>query len=268
MGHYCIEVEGEIIAYSKKHFAQNWACRSVSKPIVDKSYRYDKNTHSVKGNLILDENRRAVPYAVYYTKKGIRATENGEIVANPGCGASLAYFKENIAKIKTQLNAEIPQDVKESFYKGLFTDVFSSLELFLSDFVLSIIYSDIKSYNRAIAYYKLNNKRKRKEKNIDKIEKNMHKFFFDEVVYHAFDKVEIMFKNILNIEIPDTKDLRLWLHKRNNIVHRYSFSNIDRMGVCIVSKDDIERLLDVSFSFVEQLIANYDKSKSVMNIIP
>ena len=28
----------------------------MGKPIVDKSYRYDKNTHSVKGNLILDEN--------------------------------------------------------------------------------------------------------------------------------------------------------------------------------------------------------------------
>lgn len=268
MGRYIIEVEGEIIAYSKKHYAQKWACRNVGKPITDKNYQYDKNTHSVKGNLILDENRRAVPYAIYYTKKGICATENGDVVANPGCGASLAYFKENIAKIKTQLDAEILQDVKESFYKGLLIDVFSSLELFLSDFILCVIYSDIKSYNRAIAYYKLNNERKKEEKNIAKIEKNMHKFFFDEVVYHAFDKVEIMFKNILNIEIPDTKDLRLWLHKRNNIVHRYSLSNIDRMSVCVVSKDDVERLLDVSNSFVEQLIANYDKSKSVMNIIP
>ena len=136
MGHYCIEVEGEIIAYSKKHFAQNWDCRSVGKPIVDKSYRYDKNTHSVKGNLILDENRRAVPYAIFYTNKGIRVTEDGDVVANPGYGASFDYFKENIAKIKAQLEVEIPRDIKDSFYKGLFTDVFSSLELFLSDFIL------------------------------------------------------------------------------------------------------------------------------------
>lgn len=266
MGHYCIEVEGEIIAYSKKHFAQNWDCRSVGKPIVDKSYRYDKNTHSVKGNLILDENRRAVPYAIFYTNKGIRVTEDGDVVANPGYGASFDYFKENIAKIKAQLEVEIPRDIKDSFYKGLFTDVFSSLELFLSDFILCVIYSDIKSYNRAIAYYKLNNERKKEEKNIAKIEKNMHKFFFDEVVYHAFDKVESMFKNILNIEIPDTKDLRLWLHKRNNIVHRYSLSNIDRMSVCVVSKDDVESLLEVSNSFVEQLIKKY-KDKSVVNKI-
>ena len=264
MEHYIIEVEGEIVAYNNKHYAQNWVCCSIGKPITDKKYRFDKNIHSVKGNLILDENRRAVPYAIYCTKKGIRATKNSDIVAFPGCGASLSYFKENIAKIKAQLDVEIPQDVKDAFYKGLFTDVFSSLELFLSDFILCIIYSDIKSYKRAIEYYRLNRKKNKTEKNTVKIEKNMHKFFFDEVVYHAFDKVETMFKNILNIDIPDTKELKSWLHKRNNIVHRYSFSNIDRMSVCTISKDDVESLLDISNSFVERLIKNY-KDKSVAN---
>lgn len=43
MGHYCIEVEGEIIAYSKKHFVQNWSCCDIGKPIKDKNYQYDKD---------------------------------------------------------------------------------------------------------------------------------------------------------------------------------------------------------------------------------
>ena len=87
----------------------------------------------------------------------------------------------------------------------------------------------------------------------------MHKFFFDEVVYHRFDEVEKMCKEILQVEMPDTKDLKRFLHKRNNIVRRYSFSNIDRMSVCVISKNDIQCLIETSNVFVNKLIENYNR---------
>ena len=70
MGYYLIKVEGEILANSKVHYAQGWSCISIGDSIDGEgSYKYDSKTHTVKGNLILNENRRSVPYAVYYGEK-------------------------------------------------------------------------------------------------------------------------------------------------------------------------------------------------------
>lgn len=76
---FLINVDGEIIANDKNHYAQNWACRSISNFVEDTLYNYDKYQHSVHGNLILDKNIRAVPYAVYTTDKGICTKSTGEI---------------------------------------------------------------------------------------------------------------------------------------------------------------------------------------------
>ena len=59
--------------------------------------------------------------------------------------------------------------------------------------------------------------------------------------------------------MPDTEDLKPFLYKRNNIVHRYSFSNIDRMSVCIITKNDIQDLINATNMFVDKLIENYNE---------
>lgn len=55
MAHYFIKVEGEIIANDLVHYAQEWACGGVgTSDHPEDNYDYDETTHSVKGNLILD----------------------------------------------------------------------------------------------------------------------------------------------------------------------------------------------------------------------
>lgn len=92
---FLINVDGEIVANDKNHYAQNWACRNIGKLVEDKSYYYDKYQHAVQSNLILDKNKRAVPYAVYTTDKGICAQSSGEIVAAPGALAAALCYKDN-----------------------------------------------------------------------------------------------------------------------------------------------------------------------------
>ena len=255
MAHYMINVKGEIVAYDLTHYAQSWVCGGVGAyecPIDN--YDYDMSTHSVNGNLILNTTKRAVPYAIYYTDKGIRATSSGDIAVCPGYGAALGYYKDNIATVQRQLNNSfICDDLMQPLYKGLFTDVFSILELFLSDCMLCIIYSNEKAFNKAVDYYKLE-KVGNIQLSVAEIEKRMHKFFFDEVVYHKFKLVDKLFKEIIGIELPEYDSVSRFLHLRNNIVHRYSLSNIDRMQVTVILKKDIEELIEACNKFADQIV--------------
>lgn len=95
-------MEGEIIAKDVKQYAVNWACGSIGgdpETIVD-DYAYDKGRHAVKGNLVLDNNKRAVPYATYYTKKGIQVYGGGNLYAfSSGPSPAFAYYRDNIEKL-------------------------------------------------------------------------------------------------------------------------------------------------------------------------
>lgn len=255
MAHYMIYVKGEILANDLTHYAQGWACGGVcSNECPIDNYDYNESTHSVNGNLILNATKRAVPYAIYYTDKDIAVASTGNIVAWHGYGAALGYYKENIAIVQRQLNNSlICNELIPPLYKGLFTDVFSILELFLSDIMLCVIYSDENAFNKAVSYYKLE-KLKNIKISVTEIEKRMHKFFFDEVVYHKFKVVNKLFEKIIGIKLPQYNSLDKFLHKRNNIVHRYSLSNIDRMQETVILKKDIEELIKASNQFTDQIV--------------
>ena len=256
--HYLIKVEGEIIAKDKNHIAQNWACKSIGQePSMSTNYIYEGSTHTVKSDLILDKHTRAVPYAIYYTEKGIKSefNSNASITVYPGYGAALMYYNENLAEIQKLLDTNIDSHIEESFYKGLFIDVFSILELFLSDVILCLIYHKDKVFDNALKYFKIKKKLNFQILNTE-IERKVHNYFFKEIVYHKFDIVNSMFKNILNVSIPDYKNLSKYLHKRNNIVHRYSLSNIDRMRVTIINKNDVQNLINSTNDFVNKLTIN------------
>lgn len=254
MKKYIIEVKGEIIANAQIHYAQGWTCLDMSSPITDCNYSYDERNHTVNSNLLLNENIRAVPYAVYFTTKGISANSTGDISAYPGYGAALEYYKENISKITNLLKLNVPKEMEETWYNGLYTDVFSILELFLSDFILCMIYSNETVYDNAVRFYQTTS-----NSNPSDLERNVHNFFFKGVVYHQFDKVKKIFKKILAIEFPEHKELSKFLHKRNNIVHRFSLSNKDRMRMTNSTSEDVTRLTDISNSFVDNLIKNVKK---------
>lgn len=258
MAHYSIEVKGEIFSTGGVQYAQCWACKSKSHYNTNNecySYSYDKDTHTVKSDLILTEKRRAVPYASYFTEKGIAVNLDSadKFYFCRGCGAALGYYRDNIRNISSQLKCDIPKEIEQTFFHGLFTDIFSTLELFLSDFILCMIYTNETVYDKAVLYYKTS---KQTQNEVSEIEKKVHNFFFNGIVYHKFDKVKDIYTQLLDIEFPDTEGLRNFLHKRNNIVHRFSFSNIDRMEIITITKKTIEDLIKEMNLFVNKLVEN------------
>ena len=274
MPHYIVEVSGYITAESGTHYAQDFITYSTLDGYkeTEDGYSYDERTHTVKGNLVLSKNKRAIPYAIYVTHGPIYLKENtnADIGVYPGVGAAYEAYKENILRINTVLNKEWKENISEIMGNALYIEVFSTLELFLSDFILCKIYKDNDIFNRAVRFYQSqetekNNrecdvhKRSKSQSNktldVKEIEYRVHKFFFDGVVYHNFDKIKSMFKKVLSVELPDTKELKSLLHKRNNIVHRASLSNTDRMTLTTASKDDVKKLIKATNIFVSDLVS-------------
>lgn len=251
---YLIKVDGEIIANDKNHYAQNWACRSISNFVEDTSYQYDKNQHSVHGNLILDKNIRAVPYAIYATDKGICTKSTGEIFAAPGAMAAELCYNDNISEIESLLNVTIPSEIEIYFYNGLLTGIFSVLELFLSDVLLCLIFTNREVYKRALN--ELQKKGKLRNSDYDFM---IQQYFTKDVVYHKFDETQLLFKRILQIKIPDSENIKDYLPKRNNIAHRFAFSNIDRMRMTVIDLDILHKFIVLCNEFVDKIMKEINR---------
>lgn len=252
---FLITVTGEIIAKDKNHYAQNWACRSIGKYVDDHSYHYDQNNHTVQSNLILNKNIRAVPYAIYVTDKGIRTESSGEIFCAPGAMAAELCYKDNISEIETLYKVSIPSKIELYLFNGLLTGVLSVLELFLSDVLLCLIYTNRDVYDRAIEYMK-NSSNKKGQSRINNLNQDLaiQRHFTEDIVYHRFDKVRLIFKKILGVKFPNTKVFISYLKKRNNISHRFAFSNIDRMKMTEIDLDTLKEFILYCNEFVEKLM--------------
>lgn len=260
---YIKHIEGNIIASKKFHYAQNWIC-------------YGSSEFNKREDLILNDTHRAIPYATYvakgdialYNLTGIPLDElesiinESDLVASFKHQAAVEYFKENIEKIKKQVEEaeNIPENLEQSLYRGLFTDVFSVFELFLSDVILCMIYNcDDKYYEKAIKFFK-QEKDIGESEPVKNLEAKVHKYFYDGIVYHRFEKVKSIFNEIFDIDVPDYKDkIKKFLHKRNNIVHRYSYSNQDRTLLTTLTKQDISDWIQVVEEFVGELVTEIEK---------
>lgn len=259
MRNYIIEVEGEIIAKDVKQYAVNWVCGEIGgdpESIID-NYEYDEKMHAVKGNLVLDKNRRAVPYATYFARKGIQVYGGGGLYAfGTSPSPAFAYYKDNVEKLRTKLKIKMPEELQDSLYNGLYLEGFSILELFLSDFTLCLCFQSDKMFEKATTYIRTP---QTKEDNDDFCDKEyvttdlaMRKYFSSSMVFHRFEQVKKLFA-IMDINMPRTKELECLLHKRNNIVHRNAYSNIDGMRCTNATKEDVLKLIEVCNKFVNEL---------------
>ena len=250
---YIIEVKGDVVAKEGCHYAQDWVAMTASEycdQMGAYEYTYDKDSHSVTGDLYLTLKRRAAPYAVYCAAKNVAVSADNryaDVAAAPGFLPAFSYFKEYMAQIKHHLDIQVPDEIRASYYNGLYVSVFSILELFLNDFLLCGIFSNEVFYNNAICKIGLS-------ESVDQFEiENKIRETITKIVFHQFDKVRKVYKSILGLELPNSKELENKIHRRNNIVHRYALTNIDRMQVCDASYDDIMSLIDIAVQFVEQL---------------
>lgn len=269
MRDFIIEVEGEIVAKDIKQYANNWVCAECSAPpeTIEDDFDYDKTHHSVKGNLVLDKNKRAVPYAIYYAKKGIQVVDSADISAfDSGPGSAFAYYKDNINKLLQKVEYLLPEEIQSSLFNSLYIECFSILELFLSDYTLCLCFQSDVFFKRAITYINGKDKERRSCKEdhgvaptINRkgksLELKVRNYFTSTMVFHRFDEVKELFE-ALEITCPSTDTLKVMLYRRNNIVHRNAFANVDGMQKTNATKNDVLELVQASDTFVDCLMNN------------
>lgn len=168
--------------------------------------------------------------------------------------AELCY-KDNIAELESLLHTNIPSEIETYFYNGLLTGIFSIFELFLSDVLLCLIFNNNVAYERALDYLR---EKKIKIDQVD-IDLTIQQYFTERIVYHKFDTVSQVFKKVLQIKFPDTKKIKSFLPKRNNITHRFAFSNIDRMRMTTINTETLHNLITHCNEFVDNLINEINK---------
>ena len=246
-----IKVLGEIKAEDDTpQYAFGWTCGSIGGEVTDPSFRYNKDEHIVESDLILNSKVRAVPYAIYFTEKGICGRN---IVAGAGIGGAYAYFKENISSIRNRLSLPIDDSIAETVYNGLYIEVFSALELFLADALLCLIFTNEGCHCRAICFYKDETGRT-KDKEKDELIKRVYNYFSKTIVYHCFPQVEKAYGVITGKNFPDTNELQRLLFLRHNIVHRHFLDGLSLMRITCATKELVESLLNTVSEFADSLI--------------
>lgn len=250
---YIIEVSGSVLAKEGKNYTQGWTACSCRKEGVckDSKFSYEQVTHSVRGDLHFDKKLRAVPYALYVVKGSVGIDDGTSpdtgLVCCPGFYPAFAYFHENILDIRECLDISVDIKVQDKYYNGLYTGAFSVLELFLCDFLLCGVFSNEHYYDNALTALEIS-----KKADQFKVESNIKNVVYNKV-FHRFEEVEELFETIFDFKFPDWKELHGLLFKRNNIVHRYALTNIDRMRVCDASYDDVLTLITKINRFVNNM---------------
>ena len=213
---------------------------------------YDENQHEVFGNLVLDKQKRAVPYAMYFSHGDVgiadEAKSGTDLCCSPGFFPAFAYFREYITEIEDSLKVHVCDEIKELYYNGLYISAFSVLELFLCDFLLCGVFTNDRCYAKALIILKIKD-----EADQYKIEKGIKDTVYKKV-FHRFGEVEKIFKAIFDFDFPNYDELKKYIHKRHNIVHRYALSNQDRMTVCNASYEDVANLIKTIEGFVDEMI--------------
>ena len=248
MSYYFIQVKGEIKTEDDTpQYALGWACGSIGGEVTKPDFSWNNKENVVESDLILNKYTRSVPYAFYYTEKGICG---GHITCCVGHGGAYSYFLENISNLKLQLQEINGYSIQPSSYNGLYISTFSALELFLCDTILCYIFSDEKCYQNAVEYY--SKQKKSCSDNNDNL-LNKTRNYFQHFVYHRFCKVEGMYNEILGKCFPEHSELDYLLHKRNNIVHRFGMDGMSRMLSTDATKEDIEVAINTISSFAASL---------------
>ena len=260
VGGFIIQVNGNIVIESGKHYVVTYACNLSNDKLYKQGYsecKYNNRGkvedgfyyHYVDGDLVLNEECKSVPYAIYVATGDIIMSEECSLyMMGEGYRGAYAFLMDEITSVEDKIGDDL------FINRAVFIEIFSLLELFLSDMVLACIYSNMYAYKKALIFFAENNGAKKVDK--ESIVKKVHYYFFKSIVYHRFEDVKSIFKQIVNVELPSFDNLSI--HKRHNIIHRGSLSGVDRMRMTVISEGYLKVFVSSVKNFAKELLLRYE----------
>ena len=165
-------------------------------------------------------------------------------------------FKETHSDTEKAIDAieELPQDIKDNLYRLLYANIISKLEAFLCDTIVNYVLSCEARKRRFVQKYEPLATQKfqmsaiyAKYDSLDKIIRGA----LTSIVYHDMVLVRKLYKNVVEIDLPNTKSIEDAIQIRHDIVHRNG-KNKDG-SLHSVNRTDVEVLSDHVKDFIYEV---------------
>lgn len=239
-------VEGNIIAYSGNHLAKGLVCFATDE------YK-EKAVEVINGDLELYEHNRIIPFYTYAARGGVTSLgHNLGVVHSPSNVLNL--YKEEIEKIKRLLNLVVPEDLRPTHNRHLFIGVIGTLELFLSEMISCLVLGEEQFYHNFIENTSYKISLKDIEEGGQMLDKAIYKVIHN-INAHKLKEIKDVFKNVFDVNIPNTTELGRYIEKRHDLVHRNG-NRVDDRTLRYVDITDriLQDLILVVDTFVDHLM--------------
>lgn len=151
-------------------------------------------------------------------------------------------------------SASLPNEVKPMLYKLLYANAITMMETYLGDTLKREVLKDEASMRSFVENYKP----------FKEIEIRLSDLFFkrdalpqyicetlSSILFHDLRKIKPIYKDVLNIDIDDVRDLYRAVFVRHDIVHRNGFDKEGKEHV--ITKEDVQQFQDKVQKLIEQV---------------
>lgn len=242
-----VYVKGNIFSTSGYHLGKEFVCGAPEK--------YSAGAVKVLfGDLQLDSNVHLEPYYMYIAEGDI-AVAGGDIAILHSPSSVFDLYNSEIEKIEKLSTLSVPADLQSTFYRQLFIGVIGAFELFMTEILTSLVMGDEQYYHDFIKKTDCKISLKDIELGAPILDQAIYKVIHD-INAHNLKKMRSLFKNVFNVEIPDTSRLGRFIEKRHDLVHRSGNSVEDRtLRYIEIPRDELLELIKVSNEFVNGMMA-------------
>jgi hypothetical protein len=206
------------------------------KNIAGKKYNKD---------LIITEENLLMPYSIYCASEDIVSYGINVISGLQSPNNVFRIYCTEVENLKQLKNQEINQGLKEVLNRQIYIGVVGTMELFLSDF----LYSMVLGYKKYFKKFCENSSQEFKLKEISTKDWNIPtgvRKSIIEINYHRIEIVENIFKKILSIKLPNTKVLKELIQTRHSLVHRNGYPSKDSEYIKVSEKMIDDLIIEVN----------------------
>lgn len=175
----------------------------------------------IEGDLVVTENDILEPYKIYCASEDI-STYGNFISGMQRPEDVIKIYTEEIKSLQILRKETIKNDLRPVLNRQIYIGIVGTMELFLCDFLFSMVLGSRKYYNR----YCENSSRHFKLKEIAtkkwRIQDAVIKVII-ETNYHKIDEIRKVYKKILDLDFPPIDKLEKMILTRHSLVHRNGF---------------------------------------------
>jgi len=204
----------------------------------------------IVGEITITDENILMPYKIYCASEDIAAYGNF-ISGMQRPDDVIRIFKAEINNLQKLRKEKISSELVAVLNRQVYIGVVGTMELFLSDFLYSMVLGSRKYYNKFCE----NSSRHFKLKEISsknwRIRNGVTRTII-ETNYHKIEEIKRTYKKILELDFPPTEKLEKLILTRHSLVHRNGFPTKDSEYIKVSDAMIDELILEVQ-TLVDQI---------------